>query len=416
MESSPPAARVELSPPDVPIGSPTRVGSEHRRAGRRSLGPVAIGLLVCALLVGGALVLSAPPRSASTADELRRMISEIGGLRATSIGTATGAFDLVTFDATSPDRLLAVHRDSYGPAQNQLDNELWEVSAAGVTQELWAPRTAHDFAQYNADGSITTWVHSGDDVGFAPRSPLVFDDGDITELPGAVYASRSATAGRAVFVLTGSPDYYASAEPYGELVALTADGITTLASGADLAWITAPSEDLVIAYPTSEHGRTVVYDPVTLDPLAEHPLAGRAHARTAVSGDGSTAVAIRFDGRMEVIDLRDGSVSSVFGSVVPAPVDRPIELDHDGRIAVTLDHRGVVSVWWVGDDEPLAVIAGDIAPTRWLPERRAPSSATAIAPDASRIALRLGARPGVEVRWEILQVGETAWADAAARP
>lgn len=40
-----------------------------------------------------------------------------------------------------------------------------------MIQVAWDPTTPHDFVHSNADGTVTMWVHSGDQVGFAPHRP-----------------------------------------------------------------------------------------------------------------------------------------------------------------------------------------------------------------------------------------------------
>ncbi len=360
------------------------------------------------------------PEIQNRAEELRRHLDEIGGLAATEIGTATGGFDLVTFDPLDPDRLFAAHRDGYGPAENQSVNEIWTITDQGVVQELWNPELAHDYVQFNIDGSATVWVHSGADDGYAARRPhVVAAPGPGTSpvaaaQPPAVYAARSVTVDGTVFALTGASDWYSRDERYRDVVAIRPDGVTRLVSADAFEWISAATPSIVVAYPASATGSIAVFDATSLEPVDDHPLAGRALRHAAISGDGTRAVGIRFDGKMEHIDLATGEIVDVFGSVEPAAIDRPIELDEVGSIAVTVSRSGDVDVWYVGDDQPIASIEGDIGVTRWLNDRRAARPASVIAPDASRVALRVSATPTRELQWTILETDPAAWVTRAA--
>jgi hypothetical protein len=182
-----------------------------------------------------------------------------------------------------------------------------------------------------------------------------------------------------------------------------------LADAAGFEWISALSNEILVAFPTDETGRTVVFDVETLERLDDHPLSGRALMQAAMSGDDRTAVGIRFDGQKERIDHENGRTTDLFGSVDPAGIQRPIALDDDGRVAVTIDRRGVVEVWSVGDDEPVAKAQGYIGLPRWLDERRASHVSSVIAPDASRVALRIAATPTTDTRWEIIETNVEAW-------
>ncbi len=157
------------------------------------------------------------------------------------------------------------------------------------------------------------------------------------------------------------------------------------------------------------------FDVVGFDPsdgdrvLADHPLAGRAYRRLALSGDRRTAVAVMSDGTLHELELPSGRVVSRFGTVDPAEVDRPITVNEDGSLAVTVERDGLVTLWFVGDDEPVFALAADPAQPRFVPERSADPSVAVVSADLGRLAVRIGARPDVPVRWQILDIDVESW-------
>jgi len=352
-------------------------------------------------------------RADPRAETMRRLLSSIGGVEAVARGEVEGAFDLVRFDPLNPDRLLAVRRSSYGRAENQDVNELWEVDSDGVTRRLWDQDTPHDFAHFNVDGTITMWVSNQTGESYGPRIALqMANDGRPIIETEPMFASRFTASGGSVFALTGDGDYYSDTDSYQQLVV---DGAirTVLDSGADYSWIDNPVPELLVAYPRSLEGVTAVWDSRTVQRLDRHPLAGRPYQRVSVSGDRKTAVGVDFDGRMEQLDLESGAVLGQFGSVQIGAIDQPLTLNGDGTLAITVERSGQVSLWWVGDDTPLAVVAAGAAQPRWVWEQHGARAASAVAADASRIALRYSAQPGQSVRWLIVDTTVEAWIEHA---
>ncbi len=350
---------------------------------------------------------------APSADNLRAVFESIGGFEGLQVGIAEGAFDLVTFDPLDHDRLLATHRSGYGVAENQDTNQQWDIRGGDVLQSLWDPVTSHDFVHYNTDGTITMWVHSGDDVGFAPRDAVVIDrDGKVvTNTSSPIYADRFAVDAGTIFALTGNPNVYAPRDT-GHLTLLADDGErqTRLASGEDYDWIDVPSPGLLVAYPADPAGVTAVWDTGALEPLEEHPLAGRPYQRVAVAGDGTTALGVTHDGELESLDLATGRTGDRFGRLDVTEVDRPAVLNADGTVAFTVNKTGTVSIWFVGDDTPVATADASSGLPRWLPTSRSAARLTSsIAPDASRLALRIDARPQVGLSWRLIDIDIDSW-------
>jgi hypothetical protein len=350
---------------------------------------------------------------APAAEHLRAVFESIGGFEGLEIGVAEGAYDIVSFDALDHDRLLAAQRRGYGSAENQDVNEQWSVTEGRVTQTAWDPTNPHDFVHYNADGTITMWVHSGDDVGFAPRDAIVFDrSGDvITASSSPMYADRFAVDGGTIFALSGNPDWYAPRDAgYLSLLADNGERRVRLGPGAAFGWIDVPTPGLLVAYPAMSDGLTAVWDTQTLEPLEQHPLAGRPYQRVAISGDLTTALGVTHDGELEPLDLTTGQTGGRFGRVDVTEVERPIVLSADGNVAFSVEKSGEVSVWFVGDDEPVATYAASAGLPRWLPTSRSAARLTsALAPDASRLALRIGASPQIGVSWRLIDTDIESW-------
>ena len=352
---------------------------------------------------------------APSADSLRAVFESIGGFEGLQVGIAEGAFDVVTFDPLDSDRLLAAHRAGYGVAENQDVNQQWIVNVGDgfLVQSLWDPVTSHDFVHYNTDGTITMWVHSGDDAGFAPRDAVVIDrDGKVvTTTSSPIYADRFAVDAGTIFALTGNPNVYAPRDTgYLELLADDGERQTRLATGEDFDWIDVPTPGLLVAYPADPAGVTSVWDTRTLEPLEEHPLAGRPYQRVAIAGDGTTALGVTHSGELESLDLATGRTGVRFGHLDVTEVDRPAVLSADGTVAFTVNKTGAVSIWFVGDDTPIATFDASSGLPRWLPTSRSAARLTSsIAPDASRLALRIGARPQVGLSWRLIDTDIESW-------
>lgn len=346
---------------------------------------------------------------------LRQLYDVVGGFEGLELGSIEGAFDLVSFDPVDRDRLLASNRLSYGPAENQQTTELWHFTGGVIERTLWAPSVSHDFVHFNPDGTTTMWVHGGGQ-GFAPRAATVLDR-QLTPVTTTepLYASRFSSTGGTVFALTGNGDYYTNDPGYVELVADRGSGPIVLDDGFRYGWIDNPSPDLLIAYPAVAEGRTSVWDATTLEPMPDHELAHRHHRRVAISGDGRVAVGAAADGSLEVIDLSTGASVERFGSVDTDGVARPITLNDDGTVAITVEGSGTVSLWWVGDDRPVASIDADAGQPRWLSEEYAAASTSVVAADGSRIVIRAGARPDSPTTWLMVDAEIDSWIERACR-
>jgi len=342
---------------------------------------------------------------------LRPLLTAVGGLEGLVLGTAEGTFDLVTFDPLDPDRLLAAQKSSYGPAENQATNQRWYVSGSDVSQTLFAPSLAHDFAQFTADGTVAVWANSGNTTAFASRTvTLRSSPPALSSKP--IYASRSVIVDGTLFALTGSEDYYSTSRQFESLIADRGGDVTVLDSGERWSWIDSPQDDIVISYPT-EDGVTTVWDATTFERVTDHPLAGLPYQRLAVSGNGQTAVGVTYDNELEVLDATTGTPMGRFGSLNPEGTAQPITLNEDGTIAITVDFDGTVSLWWVGQDRPVAVVNGDAGPARVLAEYRAPRTASAVEPAARRIALRQRATPATPTTWQIIDTDPNSWIQLA---
>lgn len=348
------------------------------------------------------------------AESLRALFDALGGFNGLTISVATGAFDLVEFDPLDADRLLATNRRSYGAAENQRTNEVWVVEDGTVRQQLWAPDVPHDYAHFNGDGSITRWVHGGGD-GFAPRiAQLLGRDQAPLGSTSPMYASRTVASASRVFALTGSDDYYSSASGYEELVVDDGSGRRVLAPAERFARIDLPTHELLVAFPESPRELTAAWDAETLAPLSDHPLAGRSHRGAAVSGDGEVAVAVTSSGRIEIIDLRAGLAVDQFGAGLDTrSVAAPIAVNGDGTVAITVERDGVVTLWWVGVDEPIAAVAAGSGQSRWVSESRAPRTTSAVADDAGRVALYVPAQGRTPTTWHIVDTDIDSWVQRA---
>ncbi len=348
--------------------------------------------------------------AAPSGQTLRGLLEALGGLESLEVASAEGAFDLVRFDPNDADRLLATHRLSYGRAENQADNELWQITGTGqLEQTAWAPSVPHDFVHYNVDGTATMWVHGGG-TGFAPRIAVTLLDGFApSQATEPIYASRFTSAAGRVFALTGTGDYYTNSTDYVALVADDGNGQRTLDDGAGYGWIDNPTADIMIAYPADQDGVLTVWSVTTLEQLPNHPLSGRSFERVAISADQRIAVGATFDGVLEVIDLVTGQTRDRFGSVAIGGVDVPITLNAEGTIAVIVEATGRVSMWWVGEDEPVLTVAAHQAQPRWLSAEYAARSTSVVSADAARVALLASARPGTRTRWTIVDIDPQSW-------
>ena len=376
--------------------------------------------------MNGAITLAEAARRAAdcyesvpNAQNLRALFEATGGFDALEVGTATGAFDVVTFDPLDHDRLLAARRTGYVADGNEDVNQRWDVFAGSVTQALWDPANPHDFMHYNTDGTITVWVHDGgddsDQDGFVTRRAIVLDQTStrtqVMSTSSTIQADRFAVDGRTVFALTSNPDWYAPRDTgYTALVA--DDGIerVRLASGESFGWIDVPSPGLLVAYPTDASGVTTVWDTRTLGRLDDHPLSDRPYVRVAYARDVPSALGVTHDGLLEPLDLTTGRTGTRFGRVDPTELDKPVALSDDGTVAVTVDKSGTVSIWFVGSGTPIATYEASTALPRWLSTSRSAARVTSVvAPDASRVALRIPARPQVSVSWRVIDTDVDSW-------
>ncbi len=92
---------------------------------------------------------------------------------------------------------------------------------------------------------------------------------------------------------------------------------------------------------------------------------------------------------------------------------QPVTLNHTGTVAITVGRIGTVTMWWVGDDEPILHLTGSAGPSRQVPEFRAPRTSSAVAADGERIALKLRATPDRPTLWRILESDLDTWVELA---
>ncbi len=354
-------------------------------------------------------------RAEPSAETAAALLRSLGGFDGVTDAHATGAFDRVSFDPFRTDRLLATMRSSYGEARNEDQNERWAVRGSRIDQELSSPAVGHDFVHFNVDGTTTRWRHAGGD-GFAPRVAEVVDrQGTVIATTPPIHASRFSVVDGVVFALTGDRDYYSNEPVYVDLVAVVDGATIRLADGAPFGWIDHPVPEVMVAYPASSDGETVVFDVATLLPLLEHPLAGRPYRRIAVSGDRTVAVAARFDDQVDVIDLVSGRIVDRFGDVDVDGVEQPLTLDADGSVLVSVERDGLVTVWWMAERAAIGRLQGDAAQPRWVSERYAAQSTSVTSADATRIAVRIRSAPSVPIQWGIVSVDPDDWVGRACR-
>ncbi len=339
-------------------------------------------------------------------ETVKGLFDSIGRIEGVAVGSAEGNFDLVTFNPLDDNQLLASARSSYGFAENQLVNELWTVTDGGVLQQLNAAELPHDYAHFNPDGTTTYWIRGEPTMNFTSRIPMIFDGPGSADSRSPVFAGRAVVVDGTLFALTDSPVYGSNLREYDELVADDGFDVALLGSGAAWAWLDSPAPGIVAAYPTSADGGIALWDVASLEHIDEHPLARLSYQRAAISGDGKIALAIRFNGQVDRIDLDTGKITLSFGSVDPEGIAVPISLNHDGTIAVTVDRRGAVSMWWVDNGKPIFVVDGDSGPARVLAEKRAARVASVVAADASRVALRFQNTP---VTWTVVETSPDRW-------
>ena len=413
---------------NTPVGDPLVEPEPGRDAGSETPADRPTADRLDALVAAGSLppelVAAEVYHAAPGPETLRSLLGELGGLEAVTVATAAGSFDLVTFNPTDPDRLAASFRSSYGPARNHGSNQAWRVMDDG--EVLTSPLTltvAHDFAHFNADGTMSYWWHAGssNDEGvdaddFAPR---VVSLGPLPRLgdhhSDPVYPSRAVIVDQTLFALTGDPSYYSTSREFVSFIADRGEGQVFLDDGTAWGWVDAPAPGIVVTYPAGDDGVTAVWSTATLDCIDQHHLAGRSYRRAAVSGDGTTMVGVTFGGTLETVDIASDRVTGRFGRLDPSGIATPVTLNHDGTIAVTVDHDGTVTIWWVGDPEPIAVIEADAGPLRLLSEYRAPRASSTVAPGAGRVAVRHPARPGIATRWSIIDTDPARWIDVACQ-
>lgn len=346
-----------------------------------------------------------------TSRNLRELFIVLGGFEGLSVGEVTGSFDLVTFDPADPDRLLATMRDGYGPARNNGLNQQWTVDATGIRQEPWRADTPHDFVHFNPDGTHTMWelAGSGDEPWPQRRAHVIAADGTVIATTAPMYPARFATDGGRVFALVTA----GTSLTYTTLVASDGDGMAELDSGLPYSWVDVPVPGIVVAYPRSVDLRTRVWDTVTLLPLDDHPLAGRRWQRADLSHDGSVAVGIRFDGRIEVVDVETGTVTGEFGLVNPRDVHQPVTIDPGARMVTTIDNDGTLTLWHLDDGRLVARTRGDSGVLRWVNRALSARLSSAVAFDGSRVALRQPAGPETRVVWSIVDTDVSSWIDRA---
>ena len=288
-------------------------------------------------------------------------------------------------------------------------------------RSLWNPSVDHDFVHFNSDGSVTMWLHGGG-TGFAPRIANVIDDDNnnnttttILTTSQPMFASRFAVDGGTVFALTGNGNYYTNDTTHQALIADTGSVTERLDDGAGHRWIDVPAPGTLVAYPDDEADPVAVWDTSTLRPLPDHPLADQRLRRVGISGDGATAVGVDTTGRLIAIDLSTGDTITTFGRVDVAGVNDAVVVNRNGTVVITVEREGTVSLWWVGDDSPVLSVPAASGQPRWVPERYAPLTTSAVAAGADRVALMTAARGQQPVPWTIIDTDPASWIERALR-
>ncbi len=227
---------------------------------------------------------------------------------------------------------------------------------------------------------------------------VAFDPADPDRLVASTGGSHaSVLVGDTRFALPGAGLDLPANGRYEWFVAQRGDRTVILTVGDTWSWVDSPLAGVVIAYPVNREGATAVWDATSLERVDEHPFAGRPYQRLAVSPNLQAAVAITTTGALASVDPRTGAVTKTFGSVNPTVTGQAITLDQTGNVAITVDRDGTVSIWWVGDDRPLAVLRPGPAPT----------AAPAVHPAARRIAVRHRAS------WQIIDTELESWVERA---
>ncbi len=353
-------------------------------------------------------------------DTLRFLLRSLGGIDGVTVATTEGDFDLVGFHPWNPDRLIASRRSADGPAENQDVNEIWTVTGTGaVLKSLVAPNVEHDFVQYNEFGILSFWSYAGNETGaegddVAPRTvtlgPIQFLNERRSD---PLHPSRAVIVGDTVFALTGDPDRQSTSRVFQSLIADRGEGQVFLDDGAGWSWVDNPTSGVVVAYPVDSKGTTGVWSTESLERIEDHYLAGRTYRRLTVSDNETTLVGVTFDGTLEVVDIGTDRVTGHFGRLDPEGIVTPITLNNDGTIAITVDHDGTVTIWWVGQTEPIAVIDGDAAPPRLLSDHRAARASSAVASGGVRVAVRNRAEQEVTTTWSIIDTNPARWVELA---
>lgn len=398
--AAPPVIPAPSTVPSAPVAE-TAVGDHQTGA--------ILDALLLAAGVPDELLAAELYRARPSAETLRALFDALGGVDGLTVGTAKGAFDIVTFDPADPDRLLAAMRASYGEAENQTINEVWRVGDGEVTQALFAPQQAHDYSHFNSDGSLTVWQRSETSAAFASRRATTDSGGGDVVTSAPVFASRSVVVAGTLFALSGSSDYY---DPSTSFVALIADrdgDVVVLDDGAEWGWVDSPAPGVAVSYPATDAGQTMAWDPSSLEPLPDHPLSGLRFQRMSLSQDETVGLGVTLDGRLQVFDPRTGWVRRVLGDLDPHNITGAVTVSAGGETAVTVNWDGTVSIWWLRSGTEIVAIDAHAGPARVMPERRAPRVSSSVAPSAERVALLQPARPATKAMWRIVETDPDTW-------
>ena len=213
-------------------------------------------------------------------------------------------------------------------------------------------------------------------------------------------------------------------EPYGPLTALRPDGPVQLTERVDLyEWIDVVTRGVLVAFPGPVDGTdqflgnvTAAWDTRTLEPLADHPLAGRRLVRAVVTTNGSMAVGVDFEGVIQVIDMTTGDVTSTFGRIDVGTARYPLVVDASGTVLMTTskttESSAVITMWHVPTGE--AAIEFQTATARGLntPLPFTWDQTAGVAFDTSRVALRTQPRPE-GITWTVIDTNVDSWVQTA---
>ena len=364
--------------------------------------------------------------AAPSAESLRGLFAALGGIEGLTLGTTVGVHSTITFDPSDPNIALATL--SNGSADQ---TDVWSISAAGISVAPYASDVELDDARFNRDGTIIAFepnVLVGADRPLGRATIRDLDGAALAVMPEILYegrrsgAGRSASDGESVFIIPAKIPYPDGSvnEPYGPLTALRPDGPVRLTERVDLyEWIDVVAPGVLVAFPGQIDGTdeflgdvTGVWDTRTLEPLGDHPLAGRELVRAIVTTDGSAAFGVDFDGVIEVIDMTTGDVTATFGRVDVGTARYPLAVDASGTVLMTTESTGVITMWFVADGEVAIELHTATARGLVYPLPFTWDQSGGVAFDTSRVTVRTDPRPE-GITWTVIDTSIENWIKAA---